>query len=159
MSSLGLNVPADGRGDVNTILNMLADDVEWIPWSPTRDSLDALRSENGIRISASAVHSGALTVKLSLDGGISLSNGALLIRYRAAKPLEVVMTLEGGPRLFQNEIFTRFDVEDTEQDIRIPMPATPGLEDVTALVIRFGDERDPLPVDLTLTRFEFVPAQ
>jgi hypothetical protein len=70
-----------------------------------------------------------------------------------------VMTLAGGPTVFQNEIFARFDVTDAEKEIRIPMPATPGLEDVSELVIRFGDERSPLPVDLTLTRFEFVPAR
>jgi hypothetical protein len=61
--------------------------------------------------------------------------------------------------VFQNEIFTRFDSTDTEREIRIPMPATPGLEDVSELVIRFGDEHIPLPVDLTITGFEFVPAQ
>jgi hypothetical protein len=68
------------------------------------------------------------------------------------------MTLIGGPTVFQNEIFTRFDVTETEKTIRIPMPGTPGLESVTELVIRFGDQRAPLPVDLTLSGFEFVPA-
>ena len=39
------------------------------------------------------------------------------------------------------------------------MPATPGLENVKELVIRFGDERAPVPADLTVSGFEFVPAQ
>ena len=30
---------------------------------------------------------------------------------------------------------------------------------VDELVIRFGDEHIPLPVDLTITGFEFVPAR
>ena len=58
-----------------------------------------------------------------------------------------------------NEIHTRFDVTDAEKEIRIPMPATPGLEKVKELVIRFGDERAPLPADLTINGFDFVPAQ
>jgi hypothetical protein len=58
---------------------------------------------------------------------------------------------------FQNEIFVRFDTAESEKEIRIPLPATPGLENVAELVIRFGDQRVPVPVDLTLSGFEFVP--
>ncbi len=154
-----ISSPPGGRGDKAAAFDFLADSVQWIPWSPTSDPLEVLRGEYGIRISANAVHNGALTVKLPLDGGIDLSNGALTIHYRAAKPLDAVMTLAEGQGVFQNQIFTRFGVAETEKHIRIPMPVTPGLHRVKELVIRFGDERVPLPVDLTITRFEFVPAQ
>jgi hypothetical protein len=147
------------QDDKSLAYDFLARGVQWIPWSPTGDALDAARLLDEIRIHATAVRNGAVTVTLPQARGVNLSNGALLIRYRAARPLDVVMTLAGGPTVFQNEIFARFDVTDAEKEIRIPMPATPGLEDVSELVIRFGDERSPLPVDLTLTRFEFVPAR
>jgi hypothetical protein len=131
--------------------------VQWISWSPAADSIEALRWRNGCRLRADAVRNGAVTVKLPKK--VSLSGGALLIRYRAAKPLNALITLTGGPTVFQNEIFARFDRTDAEKEIRVPMPATPGLESVSELVIRFGDERKPLPVDLTLSAVEFVPAQ
>ena len=146
------------QGDKSLPYNFLASDVQWIPWSPTGDPLDVARLPDEIGIKATAVRNGAVTVTLPQNGFVNLSNGALLMRYRAAKPLEVVMTLGGSPKVFQNEIFTRFDATDTEKEIRIPMPATPGLEDVSELVIRFGDELYPLPVHLTITGFEFVPA-
>jgi hypothetical protein len=139
--------------------NFLDSGVKWIPWSSTGDALDATRLLDAIRIQAPALRNGAVTVTLPQTRGVSLSNGALLIRYHAARPLDVVMTLAGSPKVFQNEIFTRFDATDTEKEIRIPMPATPGLEDVAELVIRFGNEHAPVSVDLTITGLEFVPAR
>ena len=69
-----------------------------------------------------------------------------------------MLVLDAGPRDFQNEVFLRFDLAQTEKEIRIPLPATPGLEGLKELVLRFGDGRNPAPVDLTLSRFVFVPA-
>jgi len=145
------------QGGGSVAVNLLGGGAKWIPWSPAGDSLEALHWQDGFRIRADTVRNSAVTVKLSKK--TSLSNGALLIRYCAAKPLNPVITLTGGPTVFQNEIFVRFDTAEAEKEIRIPMPATPGLESVTELVIRFGDQRAPVPVDLTLSGFEFVPAQ
>ncbi|MEI7850598.1 MAG: hypothetical protein WCH86_02070 [Kiritimatiellales bacterium] len=145
------------QGGESVAVDLLSGGARWISWSPVGDQLESRHWRNGFRICADAVRNGAVTVKL--PKAKSLSNGALLIRYRSAKPLKTVITLTGGPTVFQNEILTRFDVTDSEQTIRIPMPGTPGLENVTELVIRFGDERNPAPVDLTFSGFEFVPAQ
>ena len=154
---LGVTSLSKVQGGESAAFDFLSRRVQWIPWSPTGDSLEALHWQNGGRIRGDAVCNGAVTIKL--PKATSLSNGALLIRYRAAKPLKAVMTLTGGPTVFQNEIFIRFDVTDSEKIIRIPMHGTLGLENVTELVIRFGDQRAPLPVDLTLSGFEFVPAR
>ena len=145
------------QGGEPVAADLLSGGAQWISWSPAGDQLESRHWQNGFRIRGDAVRNGAVTVKL--PKATSLSNGALLIHYRAAKPLKAVMTLTGGPTVFQNEIFTRFDGTDAEKAIRIPTPATPGLENVTELVIRFGDQLAPLPVDLTLSGFEFVPAR
>lgn len=144
------------QGNESVAVDLLGN-AQWISWSPGGDSLEGLHWRNGFRVRGDAVRNGAVTVKL--PKAASLSNGALLIRYRAAKPLNTVMTLTGGPTVFQNEMTMRFDVTAAEKEIRIPMPATPGLESVSELVIRFGDPRAPLPVDLTLSGFEFSPAK
>jgi hypothetical protein len=150
-------IPRIQRSDPSAI-DFLAEPVEWIPWSPTGDQLHAARSENEFLIRAAAVRDGAVTVKLPGDTGANLSDGALLIRYRAATPLEAVMTLAGGPTVFPNEINLRFNAAEAENGIRIPLPQTPGLESVSELVIRVGDRRAPLPVDLVISGFEFEPA-
>jgi hypothetical protein len=145
------------QGGESKPFDFLSEKVKWISWSPTADSIEALRWKSGFRLRADAVRNGAVTVKLPKP--VSSSNGALLIRYRAAKPLNALITLTAGPTVFQNEIYVRFDVTDAEKEIRVPMPGTPGLESVSELVIRFGDEQKPFPVDLTLSGVEFVPAQ
>jgi len=154
----GLSALSKIPGEKSLDYDFLTSDVNWIPWSTTGDALDAARLLEEIHIRGTAVRSGAMTITLPQAGGVNLSNGTLKIRYYAAIPLEVVMTLAGGSKVFQNEIYTQFDVTDTEKEIHIPMPATPGLYDVYELVIRFGDEHIPLPVNLNITSFEFVPA-
>jgi hypothetical protein len=139
--------------------NFLVDGVQWIPWSRTGDSLVVSHGNNELRVSSSALRSGALTVKMPQRGGTSLSNGTLLIRYRSSEFFSGVITLEGGPSMPRNEIFVRFDATDTERSIQIPMPATPGLDSITELVILFDEQQVPLPMDLILTRFEFIPAE
>lgn len=154
----GIPSLAKVQGGESKPFNFLSEGVQWIPWSPAGDSIDALRWRNGFRLRADTVRNGgAVTVKLPKP--VSLSSGALLIRYRAAKPLKTVITLTGGPTVFQNEISARFDQTDAEKEIRVPMPGTPGLESVSELVIRFGNEQQPLPVDLTISAVEFVPAR
>lgn len=139
--------------------NFLSEGVRWNSWSPTGEPLKVLRGGNEIWISADAARNGTVTLLLRQATSANLSNGALLIRYHARKPLDAVVTLAAGPKVFQNEIFTRFDVTDVEKEIRIPMPETPGLEEVSELLIRFGDDHILLPVDLTITGFEFVAAR
>ncbi len=156
---LGVTSLSKVQGGESGAVDLLGGGTQWISWSPTGDSLEGLHWCGGSRIRGEAVRNGAVTVKLPQAKGVSLSNGALLIRYRAANPLKTVITLNSGPRVFENQIFVRFDVTDAEKEIRIPMPGTPGLENVKELVIRFGDERAPVPVDLTISGFEFVPAQ
>jgi len=152
------NIPRS-EGQSSTAFDFLDQHVEWIPWSPTGDLLEFTRGEKGVKIRAATVRNGAITVKLPQDRPVDLSNGALLIRYRTTHPLAMVMTLAGGRSVLPNEIFSRFDVTDAVRDIRIPLPATPGLEAVNEMVLRFGDERNPTSVDVTLSGFEFIPAQ
>ena len=62
--------------------------------------------------------------------------------------------------VFENEIYTRFDVAmGHENTIEIPMPGTPGLENIKELVLVYGDDHIVAPIDLTITEFEFIPAE
>ncbi len=144
------------QGGESVAMNLLADGTQWITWSPADDSLEGLRWPSGFRIRGEAVQRGAVTIKLPQKNGASLSNGALLISYRAAESVKkAVITLKGAPIAFENEIYVRFDKTEGEKEIRIPMPATPGLEGVKEIVLLFGDGT-AAPLDLTLSRFEFV---
>jgi hypothetical protein len=144
-------------GGESGAVDLLGGGAQWISWSPVGDRLEASQGRWGFRIRGEAVRNGAITIKMPQEEGVNLSNGALLIRYRAGTPLKTVITLNGGSRVFENQVFARFDACAAEKEIRIPLPATPGLENVKELVIRFGDTREPVPADLTISGFEFVP--
>jgi hypothetical protein len=149
----GISSSSTVQGGKPAAYNFLSEQVLWIPWSPVSDAVGIVREGSGYRIRAEAARNSAVTIKL--PKAASLSNGALVLRYCAAKPLKAVITLNGGGTAFPNEIFIRLDTTEVEKQIRIPMPGTPGLESVTELVVRFGDERQPAAVDCTISGFEF----
>ncbi len=146
--------------------DFLGENVDWIAWTAGGDQLVPLRDRNAFQIRSEKVRTGGITVVVPRKEGISLSNGILKIRYRAADPIEkAILTLKRAPGLpikpvaFENEIFMHFDVAlGHENIIEIPMPGTPGLENVKELILAYGDLKVAAPVDLTITGFEFIPA-
>ncbi|MCF7848247.1 MAG: hypothetical protein K9M45_05295 [Kiritimatiellales bacterium] len=146
-------------------VNFLDESVKLIAWTSAGDELVPYRNGNLFQIRGEKVRTGGITVVLPQKEGVSLSNGILKIRYRAADPVKkAVITLKRAPGLpikpmvFENEIHTRFDVAlGHENSIEIPMPATPGLENIKELIIVYGDDNTAVPVDLTITEFEFIP--
>jgi len=147
-------------------VNLLGEDVEWLAWTSAGDQLVPLREKNSFQMRGDKVRTGGITIKVPEKEGISLSNGILEIRYRAAQPvahgivtLKRVPGLPIKPMVFENEIYTRFDVAvGHENTIRIPMPGTPGLQNIKEIILVYGDDKIVAPVDLTITGFEFVPA-
>ncbi len=147
-------------------MDLLDPSVDWIAWTSAGDQLVPLRDREGFQVRGDSVRTGGITIVLPQEQGISLSNGRLKIRYRAANPIEKgVMTLKRAPGLsikpmiFENEITIRFDVAvGHENTIKIPMPGTPGLENIKELILVYGDDHIVAPVDLTITGFEFIPA-
>jgi len=144
--------------------NLLAQDVEWLAWTSAGDELVPLRETDSFQVRGEKVRTGGITIKVPQEKGISLSNGKLVIRYRAAQPANGVITLKRAPGLpvkpmvFENEIHFRFDVAvGHENTIEIPMPGTPGLENIKELILVYGNDNIAVSVDLTITGFEFVP--
>jgi len=146
--------------------NFLDESVKIVSWTSAGDQLVPQRERESFQIRGEQVRTGGITVVVPQKEGISLSNGILKIRYRAADPIEkAVITLKRAPGLpikpmvFANEIYTRFDVAlGHENTIEIPMPGTPGLENIKELILVYGDDHVGAPVDLTITGFEFFSA-
>ena len=155
-----LNQPGEAK-------NLLDEKVNWVSWTSAGDQLVPQRTVDSFQVRGEKVRTGGITIVLPEKEGISLSNGTLKMRYRAADPVEkCVITLKRAPGLpiqpmvFENEIFTRFDVAvGHENTIEISMPGTPGLQNIKELILVYGDDHVVAPVDLTITGFEFVPAE
>jgi len=147
-------------------IDFLDKGVQLLAWTSAGDELVPLRENGSFQIRGETVRTGGITIVVPQEKGVRLSNGILKIRYRAANPIKhAVITLKRTPGLpikpmvFENEIHTRFAVAlGHENTIEIPMPGTPGLENIKELILVYGDDHIVAPVDLTITGFEFIPA-
>jgi hypothetical protein len=145
--------------------NLLDRDVEWLSWTSAGDQLVPVRENDSFQVRGEQVRTGGITIVVPEEKGISLSNGKLVIRYRAAQPVKQgIITLKRAPGLpikpmvFGNEIYTWFDIAvGHENTIEIPMPGTPGLHNIKELILVYGDDNVVAPVDFTITGFEFIP--
>jgi hypothetical protein len=147
-------------------VNLLRDEVGWLAWTSAGDQLVPLREKGSFQVRGDKVRTGGITIVVPEEKGISLSNGILKIRYRAGQPvkqgvisLKRVPGLPIKPMVFENEIYTRFEVAvGHENTIEIPLPGTPGLHNIKELIMVYGDDKTVAPVDLTITGFEFIPS-
>jgi hypothetical protein len=60
--------------------------------------------------------------------------------------------------IIATEIFTRLaDTGGREEEIRIPLPATPGLRAIKEVVLTWGEAKKELPVDLRIIHCSVAP--
>jgi hypothetical protein len=95
--------------------------------------------------------------------GVNLSGGVLTLRYKAAGPAApAVIQLKPGPQLppgqIATEIFTRLaDTGGREGEVRVQLPATPGLTEIKEVVLTHRAEAKERAIDLTVTRVAVTP--
>ncbi|MFO0889409.1 MAG: hypothetical protein U0790_09750 [Isosphaeraceae bacterium] len=145
--------------------DLLSESAQVFAWNGKAAPMTSRREPSGFL---------ARTEKLS-DAGIAfvpqgsqeanLSGGVLVLRYRSDSELpQANITLKPvkGPLpdgLIPTEIFTRFEgTGKDEAEIRIPLPATPGLAHIKEVVITFGQASQGRPLDLTIRSLKVQPA-
>ncbi|WP_435011124.1 hypothetical protein P12x_002422 [Tundrisphaera lichenicola] len=95
--------------------------------------------------------------------GVNLSGGVLTLRYRssgAIDPLTIdLKPQKSHPGLITRQIFARLaDTGSGEAEIRVPLPATPGLAQIKEVVL-FHERAEKGPIDLSITRFFIEPSK
>ncbi len=146
-------------------VNFLSPETQIIPWTSDGSPINFSRGENLLHIAGHPLRNGHITLTVPQAEGVNLSNGELIIRYRASTPVEhAVITLtevQGGPYAepqFPTQIFVRFKAtESGAGEIHIPLPATPGLARTKKLVLALGKDNEAMEADLTITALKFVP--
>lgn len=99
------------------------------------------------------------------EQGMNLSGGHLSIRYRSAEPIgTAVISLKSaanrvpGLPLISKEIFVQLSqTEGREEEIRVLLPATPGLADIKEVVIEYEPEKQDGAADMSIRRLAFTP--
>jgi hypothetical protein len=94
---------------------------------------------------------------------VDLSGGLLSLRYRCAVPIDqalIALKPAGGAAagLISTEISCHLvDTRGQEDELQLPLPATPGLARTKEVVITFGPEMKGRPIDLSITRLHVAP--
>ena len=146
-------------------VDFLSQETQIVPWTSDGSPINFSRDENSFHIVGRPLRNGRVTLTVPQAEGIDLGDGELLIRYRASAPIEhaVIMLTraKGGPYAepqFPNQIFVRFSAtESREEEIHVPLPATPGLARTKGLVLVLGKDNEAVVADLTITALRFVP--
>jgi len=146
-------------------VDFLSRETQTVPWTSDGSRINFSRDENSFHVEGRPLRNGRVTLTVPQAEGVNLADGELLIRYRASAPIEhadITLTkVQGGPYAepqFPNQIFVRFSVaESGAGEIRIPLPATPGLARTKGLVLALGKDSEAVVADLTVTALKFVP--
>jgi hypothetical protein len=144
-------------------IDLLAAENRVIPWTAHEDPIAFSRDEVASRFASNISGSGGLAFVLPEDHPKSLSNGKLSIRFRSETAIEDAVVAfkraEGDPfppPAIPIEIFARFPKTE-DGTVEVVLPATPALHGISEVSLTFRSDEQPVPVDLAIRAFEFVP--
>ncbi len=145
--------------------NLLADDVPFYAWSDKEGGVKSSRENGAVLIRAeSATRIGVAFVPRSKDG-VSPSGGHLILRYRCPEAIgPVTIQLKAGNEsasgLIPKEITVRLVATGGKDgEIHVPLPNSVGLMNLKEVVLTHETGGPARPIDLTITHFEFRPAE
>jgi hypothetical protein len=131
-------------------------------WTAKGDTLDSGKSGRDFHVKGDKL--GQFGIAFVPSKEVNLSGGLLTLRYRSVGAVEPVSidlkpakpsTDDSG--LIPRSITARLlDTKGGEGEIRVPLPATPGLAKIKEVVI-FHERAERGPVDLTVTHLEVTP--
>jgi hypothetical protein len=144
----------------------MADEAQVFAWAPKDQTIRSTRDNGAFHVTGDRVGQVGIAFVQSGAKGVNLSGGVLSLRYRSAGPAATAVidlkpaTAPADAGLIPTQIFTHFaDTGGREEEIRLTLPATPGLTQVKEVVILHGPGTAPRPVDLAIARFECMPAK
>lgn len=144
-------------------IDFLAAENRIIPWTAHEDPVAFSRDEGTSRFASSFTGSGGLAFVLPEGRTASLSNGTLSIRFGSETEIEdAVLAFKRAtddslpPPAIPIEIFARFP-KTVDGTIEVVLPATPALQGLSEVSLTFRGHEQPVPVNLAIRAFDFVP--
>ncbi len=145
--------------------DLLSGATQVFAWHAGQSNLRTTRAAESFRVQGDRVANLGVAFVWNRPEGVSLSGGLLRLRYRSAIPLgPAVLDLKpAGPtpevtRIIPTQIFTYLaKTGDRQEELRFPLPATPGLARIKEVVLSLGPEPSGRPIDLTVTCLDSTP--
>lgn len=166
LDSRGLGPRLDAVFKPGAGIDMLSDRATAFAWDDKTNPVSSRRDESGFHVSSQGVANLGIAFVTNDPQGANLSGGTLALRYQSqAKSIPVIVTLKPAPRdpavtgLIPTEIFTTLAKTDGPNgEVRIVLPATPGLSQIKEVVVTFGPASKGTPLDLTITGLKITPS-
>lgn len=143
-------------------VDLLGSEAKAVVWSPGGGTIQGQAIKGAYRLWGTGQDKGAITWTFpGREDGVSVSDGELIVRY-CNTGAAVAATLgfedrESGSRSVANRIALRFEVTGaTEAELRIPLPATPGLTGIREVVL-IGSPESEKGIDVMFRDFRVVP--
>ena len=134
-----------------------------VAWTAKDATLTSGKESGGFRVRGDQLPLVGVAFLPPGPEGANLSGGVLTFRYRSSRALDQA-TIELKPikpttddsGLISRAIFLKIEATgDGVKEIRVPLPATPGLEHIKEVV--FYHEGPRGPIDLTVAHFSVDP--
>jgi len=165
LEHMNLTAPLEKLYEPGDRANLLDAGNQVIPWTSDPSRFEFTREKGICRFASNLAGTGGLSFVVPEDRTISLSNGRLVLRYRSeGQEVDAHLSFKRqkddplpAPAI-PIEILTRFKpAKEKEEEMEIVLPATPALRGIQEIALVFGKSEKRLPVDVSLTAFEFVP--
>jgi hypothetical protein len=161
----GLNSALEKLYEPGRPVNVLAPQHQAVSWGADGGAVQFKREGTRSTFESRLGGPGGVSFQIREPRGASLSNGTLRIGYESRDPVEdVLITFKRSEEdrsphpAIPVEIFTRFKgTQGREAETEIVLPATPALHGIKEVSLVFGRVGKHTPVDVSITRFEFVP--
>ena len=143
-------------------LDLLSPAIQTVSWAS--DGAATTTEREGKAMNVRCESAGVAGIVFSFpEGGASLAGGFLQLRYRSLRPVEGIVIKPIGAKPLPSivipiEIQTRFVATgDSDQLLRIPLPAVAGLTDLIKLELNFQGSGKATPAEFALREFSFTP--
>jgi hypothetical protein len=146
-------------------VEMLSDKANVFAWADKGSVIQSSREQGAFRARGDRVNRLGIALVTTRPGGVNVSGCLLRLRYRSARAMDPVLialkpagTAPAEVGVIPKEIVTRLaDTGGREEEIEVPLPATPGLAHVREVVLTHESKTGGVPVDLSLTHCGFTP--
>jgi hypothetical protein len=144
-------------------VNFLDAGNQVLAWTSDQSHLAFSRDKGACRFVSPLTGSGGMAFVLPQDRAVSLSNGRLVIRFRSETGVkDAVISFKRAKDdplplpAIPVEVFARFK-PPPDDAIDIVLPATPALHGITEIGLTFRNGGEQVPLDISITAFDFIP--
>ncbi len=161
----GLRSRLDAIFEPGEDVDLLSSGTQVFAWNGKESQIQSSREKAAFHVRTDRISNAGIAFVPGSSGPAKLSGGLLSLHYRSSVPIDqAIITLKAAGSdaaalaLIPTQIFCQFaKTGGQDHELRIPLPATPGLAQINEVVITFGPQSQGQPLDLSVTHLGVVP--